>query len=128
MISCSSCLSILGEGKLLSVNPQHGLTLDIARDCDLRHHCNQRFIWSYLIEANGTVEPGTQACATATTDFYENAVQSVERPAAIMMASIRRRNISGSSRNRFAMKAPAINEAPAIRPCSAISGGSAPRR
>ena len=68
---------------------------------------------------------------TVTTGFYENAaVRSMETPAASMIASITSRNTSGSSRktNRLAMKAPNISDEPAIRPCRAISGVSAPKR
>src|SRR5712692_4698203 len=66
-----------------------------------------------------------------TVGFYQVFLyHSRERPAASMMPSITNRNTSGSSRktNRLAMKAPDISDAPAIRPFSAISGVSAPKR
>ena len=46
--------------------------------------------------------------------FHENAVHSIDRPAAIMMPSISRRKTSGSRRStkRLAMKAPNISDEP----------------
>jgi hypothetical protein len=66
-----------------------------------------------------------------TSGFYEVvADHSKERPAASMMPSMARPNMSGSSRktNRLAMKAPNIKDEPAIRPFSAMSGVNAPKR
>src|ERR1700743_2750505 len=62
--------------------------------------------------------------------IYANAVQTMESPAATMMASISRRKASGlrCSTKRLAMKAPNIKEEPAIRPCNAMSGVRAPKR
>ena len=63
--------------------------------------------------------------------FYENAADhNSDRPAASMMPSITSRNRSGSSRNtnRLAMKAPNISDDQAIRPFSAMSPVSAPKR
>jgi hypothetical protein len=58
------------------------------------------------------------------------AFHSMESPAAIMMPSMTNRKMSALSRSRkgFAMKAPAINDDPAIRPFNATSRSSAPNR
>src|SRR5215469_5157553 len=58
------------------------------------------------------------------------AVHSMASPAASMMPSITRRKISGSSLStkRLAANAPNISDAPVIRPLSATSGVSAPKR
>src|SRR5579863_6526792 len=70
-----------------------------------------------------------EARASCRPEFYDNPVQTMERPDTIMIASMTRRNMSGwrCSTKRLAMKAPNISEEPAVRPCSAISGVNAPK-
>ncbi len=64
----------------------------------------------------------------ATMGAPVKALNSIAAPAASIIPSMTSRNTSGSSfsTNRLAMKAPAMSEEPAIRPCTSTSPVSAP--